>query len=121
MKTVQVLAKGTISALQDCFNVAEQSKCAEGADLKEHTSADLSYTNLCTVNVTTTKTLEVFRNQKQWLNSEVGAQVKAQGSAFKVTCEENRWTFSITQLWQVQCTLLWSAGKAASVLVIPTD
>lgn len=121
MKTVQVLAKGIISALQDCFNVAEQSKCAEGADLEEYTSADLSYTNLCTVNVTTTKTLELFHNQKQWLNSEVGAQLKAQGSAFKVTCEANRWRFSITQFWQVQCTLLWSAGKAASVLVTPTD
>lgn len=106
MKTVQVLAKGIISALQDCFNVAEQSKCAEGADLEEYTSADLSYTNLCTVNVATTKTLELFHNQKQWLNSEVGAQLKAQGSAFKVTCEANQWILSSGKCSALCCGLL---------------
>lgn len=55
----------------------------EKLDLEEHTSADLSYISKCVEDVTTTKSVMCYSNQKPWLNAEVRSLQKARDAAFR--------------------------------------
>uniref|UniRef100_A0A665UD53 Reverse transcriptase domain-containing protein n=1 Tax=Echeneis naucrates TaxID=173247 RepID=A0A665UD53_ECHNA len=82
-KTVKVWTEEATAALQDCFEVTDWGVFAEGTDLNGHTSAVLDYISFCTENVTESKTVKVFPNQKPWLNSEVKTLLKARDTAFR--------------------------------------
>ncbi|KAI3352931.1 hypothetical protein L3Q82_019494 [Scortum barcoo] len=50
---------------------------------KEYTSAVLGYISKCTEDVTSTRTVTEYPNQKPWLNAEVRSLLKARDAAFR--------------------------------------
>ncbi|XP_062394808.1 ribonuclease inhibitor-like isoform X2 [Sardina pilchardus] len=82
-KTVTVWPTDAASVLQDCFQCTDWQVFREAAtnegevDLEEYTSSVLGYISKCTDDVTTTKTITCYPNQKPWLNAEVRGLLKA--------------------------------------------
>ncbi|KAI3352193.1 hypothetical protein L3Q82_005159 [Scortum barcoo] len=52
-------------------------------DLEDYTSAVLGYFNKCTEDITSTRTVTEYPNQKPWLNAEVRSLLKARDAAFR--------------------------------------
>ncbi|KAI3361976.1 hypothetical protein L3Q82_012327 [Scortum barcoo] len=52
-------------------------------DLEDYTSAVLGYISKCTEDVTSTRTVTEYPNQKPWLNAEVRSLLKARDAAFR--------------------------------------
>ncbi|KAI3361850.1 hypothetical protein L3Q82_002181 [Scortum barcoo] len=76
-----------VPALQDCFQrtdwqIFREAAVREGeVDLEEYTSAVLGYISKCTEDVTSTRTVTDYPNQKPWLNAEVRSLLKASRDA----------------------------------------
>ncbi|KAI4879938.1 hypothetical protein NFI96_005973 [Prochilodus magdalenae] len=73
----------------DCFGCTDWHVFREAAesegelDLEDYTSAVLGYISKCVEDVTTTKTVTCYPNQKPWLNGEVRSLLKARDAAFR--------------------------------------
>ncbi|KAI3365725.1 hypothetical protein L3Q82_000691 [Scortum barcoo] len=78
-----------VPALQDCFQrtdwqIFREAAVREGeVDLEDYTSAVLGYISKCTEDVTSTRTVTEYPNQKPWLNAEVRSLLKARDAAFR--------------------------------------
>lgn len=81
------MASDAIPALQDCFQCTDWQIFREAAvdeeevDLEDNTSPVLSYIK-CTEDVTKTRTVADYPNQKPWLNVEARSLLKARDAAF---------------------------------------
>uniref|UniRef100_A0A3B1IEK6 Reverse transcriptase domain-containing protein n=1 Tax=Astyanax mexicanus TaxID=7994 RepID=A0A3B1IEK6_ASTMX len=88
-KTITVWPSDGAAVLQDCFGCTdwqvfrEAAECEGELDLEEYTSAVLGYISKCVEDVTTTKTVTCYPNQKPWLNAEVRSLLKARDAAFR--------------------------------------
>ncbi|KAI4891381.1 hypothetical protein NFI96_025937, partial [Prochilodus magdalenae] len=88
-KTITVWPIDGDAVLQDCFGCTDWqvfSKAAESEgelDLEDYTSAVLGYISKCVEDVTITKTVTCYPNQKPWLNGEVRSLLKARDAAFR--------------------------------------
>ncbi|KAI3376533.1 hypothetical protein L3Q82_016993 [Scortum barcoo] len=73
----------------DCFQrtdwqIFREAAVREGeVDLEDYTSAVLGYISKCTEDVTSTRTVTGYPNQKPWLNAEVRSLLKARDAAFR--------------------------------------
>ncbi|KAI3373175.1 hypothetical protein L3Q82_006370 [Scortum barcoo] len=77
-RTITVWPSDAVPALQDCFQrtdfwqIFREAAVREGeVDLEDYTSAVLGYISKCTEDVTSTRTVTEYPNQKPWLNAEV--------------------------------------------------
>ncbi|KAI4891554.1 hypothetical protein NFI96_034005 [Prochilodus magdalenae] len=90
-KTITVWPSDADAVLQDCFGCTDWHVFREAAesegelDLEDYTSAVLGYISKCVEDVTTTKTVTCYPNQKPWLNGEVRSLLKARDAAFRDT------------------------------------
>ncbi|KAI4885552.1 hypothetical protein NFI96_004062 [Prochilodus magdalenae] len=88
-KTITVWPSDADAVLQDCFGCTDWHVFREAAesegelDLEDYTSAVLGYISKCVEDVTTTKTVTCYPNQKPWLNGEVRSLLKARDAAFR--------------------------------------
>ncbi|KAI3354852.1 hypothetical protein L3Q82_004551 [Scortum barcoo] len=88
-RTITVWPSDAVPALQDCFQrtdwqIFREAAVREGeVDLEEYTSAVLGYISKCTEDVTSTRTVTGYPNQKPWLNAEVRSLLKARDAAFR--------------------------------------
>ncbi|KAI4893871.1 hypothetical protein NFI96_021222, partial [Prochilodus magdalenae] len=88
-KTITVWPSDADAVLQDCFGCTDWHVFREAAesegelDLEDYTSAVLGYISKCVEDVTTTKTVTCYPNQKLWLNGEVRSLLKARDAAFR--------------------------------------
>ncbi|KAI4873592.1 hypothetical protein NFI96_002438 [Prochilodus magdalenae] len=88
-KTITVWPSDADAVLQDCFGCTDWQVFREAAesegelDLEDYTSAVLGYISKCVEDVTTTKTVTCYPNQKPWLNGEVRSLLKARDAAFR--------------------------------------
>ncbi|KAI3372163.1 hypothetical protein L3Q82_006999 [Scortum barcoo] len=88
-RTITVWPSDAVPALQDCFQrtdwqiFREAAACEGEVDLEEYTSAVLGYISKCTEDVTSTRTVTEYPNQKPWLNAEVRSLLKARDAAFR--------------------------------------
>ncbi|TKS65680.1 hypothetical protein D9C73_028375 [Collichthys lucidus] len=88
-RTITVWPSDAALTLQDCFQRTDWQIFSEAAalegqvDLEEYTSAVLGYISKCAEDVTTTRTITVYPNQKPWLNAEVRSLLKARDAAFR--------------------------------------
>ncbi|XP_014879206.1 uncharacterized protein LOC106940864 [Poecilia latipinna] len=88
-KTVTVWPRDAAFVLQDCYQctdwqVFREATTHEGkVDLEEYTFSVLGFISKCADDVTTTKTVTCYPNQKPWLNAEVRALLKARDTAFR--------------------------------------
>ena len=88
-RTVTVWPRDAASVLQDCFQrtdwqvFREAATCEGEVDLEEYTSSVLGFISKCADDVTTTRTVTCYPNQKPWLNAEVRALLKARNAAFR--------------------------------------
>ncbi|KAI4893078.1 hypothetical protein NFI96_011541 [Prochilodus magdalenae] len=88
-KTITVWPGDADAVLQDCFGCTDWHVFREAAesegelDLEDYTSAVLGYISKCVEDVTTTKTVTCYPNQKPWLNGEVRSLLKARDAAFR--------------------------------------
>lgn len=57
--------------------------CDEKVDLEDYTFALLGYISKCVKDVTSTRTVRDYPNQKPWLNAEVQSLLKARDAAFR--------------------------------------
>ncbi|KAI3371788.1 hypothetical protein L3Q82_024342 [Scortum barcoo] len=82
-RTITVWPSDAVPALQDCFSAqtgrssGRQLSVRGEVDLEEYTSAVLGYISKCTEDVTSTRTVTEYPNQKPWLNAEVRSLLKA--------------------------------------------
>ncbi|KAI4893114.1 hypothetical protein NFI96_020621 [Prochilodus magdalenae] len=87
-KTITVWPSDADAVLQDCFGCTDWHVFREAAesegelDLEDYTSAVLGYISKCVEDVTTTKTVTCYPNQKPWLNGKVRSLLKARDAAF---------------------------------------
>ncbi|XP_054631629.1 uncharacterized protein LOC129181035 [Dunckerocampus dactyliophorus] len=86
---VKVCNEETDQVLQDCFGCTNWDvfKTAAGredctVDLDEYASAVTGYISTCIETVTTTKYYRKYPNQKQWMNCDVRAKLRARSTAF---------------------------------------
>ncbi|KAI3374040.1 hypothetical protein L3Q82_022606, partial [Scortum barcoo] len=92
-RTITVWPSDAVPALQDCFQrtdwqIFREAAVREGeVDLEDYTSAVLGYISKCTEDVTSTRTVTEYPNQKPWLNAEVRSLLKARDAAFSVLRE----------------------------------
>ncbi|KAI3368601.1 hypothetical protein L3Q82_025606 [Scortum barcoo] len=88
-RTITVWPSDAVPALQDCFQrtdwqIFREAAVREGeVDLEDYTSAVLGYISKCTEDVTSTRTVTEYPNQKPWLNAEVRSLLKARDAAFR--------------------------------------
>ncbi|KAI3371074.1 hypothetical protein L3Q82_023709 [Scortum barcoo] len=91
-RTITVWPSDAVPALQDCFQrtdctdwqIFREAAVREGeVDLEDYTSAVLGYISKCTEDVTSTRTVTEYLNQKPWLNAEVRSLLKARDAAFR--------------------------------------
>ncbi|KAI4879135.1 hypothetical protein NFI96_007722 [Prochilodus magdalenae] len=88
-KTITVWPSDADAVLQDCFGCTDWHVFREAAesegelDLEDYTSAVLGYISKCVEDVTTTKTVTCYPNQKPWLNGKVRSLLKARDAAFR--------------------------------------
>ncbi|KAI3359460.1 hypothetical protein L3Q82_013774 [Scortum barcoo] len=88
-RTITVWPSDAVPALQDCFQrtdwqIFREAAVREGeVDLEDYTSAVLGYISKCTEDVTSTRTVTDYPNQKPWLNAEVRSLLKARDAAFR--------------------------------------
>ncbi|KAI3355005.1 hypothetical protein L3Q82_004794 [Scortum barcoo] len=88
-RTITVWPSDAVPALQDCFQRTDWQIFREAAvhegevDLEDYTSAVLGYISKCTEDVTSTRTVTEYPNQKPWLNAEVQSLLKARDAAFR--------------------------------------
>ena len=88
-RTITVWPSDAVPALQDCFQrtdwqIFREAAAYEGeVDLEEYTSAVLGYISKCTEDVTTTRTVTDYLNQKHWMKAEVRSLLKAKDAAFR--------------------------------------
>ncbi|KAI4897620.1 hypothetical protein NFI96_030292, partial [Prochilodus magdalenae] len=88
-KTITVWPSDADAVLQGCFGCTDWHVFREAAesegelDLEDYTSAVLGYISKCVEDVTTTKTVTCYPNQKPWLNGEVRSLLKARDAAFR--------------------------------------
>ncbi|KAI3371020.1 hypothetical protein L3Q82_023668 [Scortum barcoo] len=74
----------TVSSAQTGRQIFREAAACEGeVDLEEYTSAVLGYISKCTEDVTSTRTVTGYPNQKPWLNAEVRSLLKARDAAFR--------------------------------------
>ncbi|KAI4903353.1 hypothetical protein NFI96_000123 [Prochilodus magdalenae] len=66
-----------------CTFIWEAAESEGELDLEDYTSAVLGYISKCVEDVTTTKTVTCYPNQKPWLNGEVRSLLKARDAAFR--------------------------------------
>ncbi|KAI3357764.1 hypothetical protein L3Q82_015530, partial [Scortum barcoo] len=66
------------------WQIFREAAVREGeVDLEDYTSAVLGYISKCTEDVTSTRTVTGYPNQKPWLNAEVRSLLKARDAAFR--------------------------------------
>ncbi len=88
-KQIQVWPEGSPEALQDCFNTTDwnmfkqAATCNNTTDLQEYSETVTAYITKCIDDVTVTKTITVWANQKPWLTGEVYRLLKARNAAFR--------------------------------------
>ncbi|KAK0154423.1 RNA-directed DNA polymerase from mobile element jockey [Merluccius polli] len=88
-KTITVWPDGAVPMLQDCFETTDWQIFREAAtsessvDLEEYTSTVLGYIRKCMEDVTTSKTITIWPNQKPWLNAEVRSLLRNRDAAFR--------------------------------------
>ncbi|XDV11181.1 hypothetical protein PO909_000189 [Leuciscus waleckii] len=82
IRTINTWPVDALSQLQDCFSTTEWS-LFESLDVEEYTESVLSYITFCTVNVTVTKRIRVFPNEKPWMTSEVRHLIRDRNTAFR--------------------------------------
>uniref|UniRef100_A0A3B3H7K8 Reverse transcriptase domain-containing protein n=1 Tax=Oryzias latipes TaxID=8090 RepID=A0A3B3H7K8_ORYLA len=88
-RTITVWPSEAASALQDCFQHTDWQIFREAAshegevDLEDYASGVLGYISKCTEDVTSTRTVTDYPNQKPWLNTEVRALLKHRNAAFQ--------------------------------------
>jgi len=88
-RTITVWPNGAVSMLQDCFErtawqvFREAATGRNGVDLEEYASSVCGYISKCVNDVTTTKKITMYPNQKPWLNGAVRSLLKARDSAFR--------------------------------------
>ncbi|GAA6231470.1 uncharacterized protein LOC109141784 [Lates japonicus] len=88
-RTITVWPSDAVPALQDCFQCTdwqifrEAAVCEGEVDLEDYTSAVLGYISKCVEDVTSTRTVTDYPNQKPWLNAEVRSLLKARDAAFR--------------------------------------
>ncbi|KAI3370508.1 hypothetical protein L3Q82_025269 [Scortum barcoo] len=72
-------------APQTDWQIFREAAVREGeVDLEDYTSAVLGYISKCTEDVTSTRTVTEYPNQKPWLNAEVRSLLaKARDAAFR--------------------------------------
>ncbi len=93
-KQIQVWPEGSSEALQDCFDTTDWNMFKQAAtynnttDLQEYTETVTAYITKCIDDVTVTKTITVWANQKPWLTGEVYRLLKARNAAFRAGDEE---------------------------------
>ncbi len=93
-KPIQVCPEGSSEALQDCFDTTDWSIFKQAAtynyttDLQEYSETVTAYITKCIDDVTVTKTITVWANQKPWLTGEVHRLLKARNAAFRAGDEE---------------------------------
>ncbi len=81
-RVVQVWPEGASEQLQDCFNNTDWT-IFEDDNIDTYTSSVLFYIKCCMDNVTTTKQIRVFPNNKPWMTREVRLLLKARNTAFR--------------------------------------
>ncbi|KAI3357833.1 hypothetical protein L3Q82_016221 [Scortum barcoo] len=74
---------GTVSSAQTGRSSGRAAVREGEVDLEEYTSAVLGYISKCTEDVTSTRTVTGYPNQKPWLNAEVRSLLKARDAAFR--------------------------------------
>ncbi|KAI3377835.1 hypothetical protein L3Q82_008975 [Scortum barcoo] len=73
----------TVSSCTD-WQIIREAAVREGeVDLEDYTSAVLGYISKCTEDITSTRTVIEYPNQKPWLNAEVRSLLKARDAAFR--------------------------------------
>ncbi|MCI4379001.1 hypothetical protein PGIGA_G00222700 [Pangasianodon gigas] len=88
-KQILVWPEGSSEALQDCFSTTDWNMFKQAAtynnttDLQEYTETVTAYITKCIDDVTVTKTITVWANQKPWLTGEVYRLLKARNAAFR--------------------------------------
>ncbi|XP_076875314.1 uncharacterized protein LOC143525361 [Brachyhypopomus gauderio] len=88
-KTITVWPSDADAVLQDCFGCTDWQVFRDAAEsegelhLEEYTSAVFGYISKCVEDVTTTKTVTCYPNQKPWLNAEVRSLLKTRDAAFR--------------------------------------
>ncbi|KAI3369629.1 hypothetical protein L3Q82_025345 [Scortum barcoo] len=73
----------TVSSAQTGRSSGRQLSREGEVDLEDYTSAVLGYISKCTEDVTSTRTVTEYPNQKPWLNAEVRSLLKARDAAFR--------------------------------------
>ncbi|KAI3353480.1 hypothetical protein L3Q82_020002 [Scortum barcoo] len=73
----------TVSSAQTGRSSGRQLSSEGEVDLEDYTSAVLGYISKCTEDVTSTRTITEYLNQKPWLNAEVRSLLKARDAAFR--------------------------------------
>lgn len=81
-RVVQVRPEGASDQQQDCFNKTDWTIFKDD-NVNTYTSSVLFYIKCCMDNVTTTKQIHVFHNNKPWMNREVRLLLKTRNSAFR--------------------------------------
>ncbi|KAI3361543.1 hypothetical protein L3Q82_013686 [Scortum barcoo] len=91
-RTITVWPSDAVPALQDCFQRTDWQTFREAAavregevDLEDYTSAVLGYISKCTEDVTSTRTVTEYPNQKPWLNAGGPVSAESQGCCVQVT------------------------------------
>ncbi len=89
-KQIQVWPEGSSEALQDCFDTTDWDMFKQAATynnttyLQEYSETVTAYITKCIDDVTVTKTITVWANQKPWLTGEVYRLLKARNSALEL-------------------------------------
>ena len=81
VKTIQVWPEGASEQLQDCFSDTDWSIFEED-NIDIYASSVLFYIKCCMENITTTKQIRVFPNNKPWMNRGVRLLLKTRKTAF---------------------------------------
>ncbi len=82
-KKICVWPEGSSEALQDCFCTTDLSMFRQAAaynnttDLQEYTETVTAYMRKCMDDVTVSRTISIWANQKPWLTGKVHRLLKA--------------------------------------------
>ncbi|XP_051533961.1 uncharacterized protein LOC127429144 [Myxocyprinus asiaticus] len=93
LRTIQCWSDQSDSMLLDCFDHAdlEMFWSASDDDIEVYTDTITCFIRKCIDDVVPTKTIQIYPNQKPWINSNVRAALNARTSAFNSrNAEENK-------------------------------
>lgn len=93
VRQVRVWSEGAKEALQDCFECTDWDMFKEAAtyndnnhtyiDIDEYATSVSAYISKCTDDVSISKNIIIWANQKPWMTGEVRKMIKARYTAFK--------------------------------------